>query len=352
MDVCCIKGCESPVSGGGMCGKHSYRMGKHGSPLKVPYTRLQGMSVEERFNGRIYKHECGCWLWTAYRNTAGYGVIGVSRDGKPTTMLASRLSWELHRGEIPSGMFVCHKCDTRACVNPDHLFLGTVQDNVVDMDTKGRRHYPSRGLVIRSQPEIPEESQPDECCVKGCNGAVHARGVCKAHHKYYLRTKSLVKGKQLQLHGLTLQERLYARRNIVGECWNWTGSCIKSGYGQIWVNGKMPLVTRVSWEMHRGPIPDGLFVCHKCDNPKCFNPDHLFLGTAKDNSDDKHKKGRANNPAKARFGEQHGMSKLTLDAVREIRSRTSKPIHLAEKFGVSERCIEDVLIRKTWKHVP
>lgn len=81
-----------------------------------------------------------CWLWTGARNREGYGVI---QDGSRQKR-AHRFSWELHRGAIPAGLLVCHSCDTPACVNPAHLFLGTDLDNAKDRDRKGRQARLSR----------------------------------------------------------------------------------------------------------------------------------------------------------------------------------------------------------------
>lgn len=80
----------------------------------------------------------GCWMWTAGKTTNGYGSFMVNLNGKQKFYRAHRASYELHKGDIPQGMFVCHKCDTPLCINPDHLFLGTPLDNVRDMDAKGR----------------------------------------------------------------------------------------------------------------------------------------------------------------------------------------------------------------------
>lgn len=99
-------------------------------------------SLLERFEEKfIPEPNSGCWLWTAATKEMGYGVIGLGTraDG---TRKAHRVSWELYRGPIPAGMNVLHKCDTPACVNPDHLFLGTLADNAQDCARKGRNFVP------------------------------------------------------------------------------------------------------------------------------------------------------------------------------------------------------------------
>lgn len=96
-----------------------------------------------------------CWNWIAGKNDKGYGVFWF--DGKNST--AHRFSYEIHLGEIPKGMFVCHSCDTPHCVNPAHLFLGTNRDNVADKCAKGRQ---ARGLAISLNRRLPRgENSPN-----------------------------------------------------------------------------------------------------------------------------------------------------------------------------------------------
>jgi hypothetical protein len=105
-------------------------------------------SIFDRFESRYEPiTESGCWIWTAHLNKDGYGI--PSTNGKH--VLAHRLSWIKHRGQIPKGFIVCHKCDVTSCVNPDHLFLVTHQDNIKDKIKKVRQF---RKLSAKDASEI------------------------------------------------------------------------------------------------------------------------------------------------------------------------------------------------------
>ncbi|QBP33292.1 HNH endonuclease [Gordonia phage BrutonGaster] len=153
-----------------------------------------------------------------------------------------------------------------------------------------------------------------------------------------------------------LQERLLSKIATTDSgCWEFTGSLEPSSYGRVWSGGeggRMLWAHRASWVVHRGEIPDGMFVCHACDNPPCVNPDHLFLGDHKDNMADMARKGRFNLP-KLR-GESHPGHMLTKQDVQEVRALHSEGVssrRLGELYGVSKTSILNIINRKTWSHV-
>ena len=103
----------------------------------APHANTQISDPVERFWMKVEKTE-SCWLWTAAINKTGYGDFYASRTKH---VLAHRFSWVLHYGPVPDGLFVCHHCDNPRCVRPDHLWLGTTQENTADMLKKGRHRF-------------------------------------------------------------------------------------------------------------------------------------------------------------------------------------------------------------------
>lgn len=177
-------------------------------------------------------------------------------------------------------------------------------------------------------------------------------------------------------------------------CWRWTGSTDAKGYGRVFHDGKYRAAHRIAFALAYGPIPAGMFVCHRCDNPRCVNPNHLFLGTIQDNTADMVTKGRhargerhgaytkpetrargerngahthpervprgdrhrsVTSPHSVLRGERHPAAKLTADAVRAIRAqaRQGKPYkHIGRAYGVTGTHVKSIVLRLTWRHIP
>lgn len=142
---------------------------------------------------------------------------------------------------------------------------------------------------------------------------------------------------------IPLVERFWSKVDKSGDCWLWKASRDKSGYGCIGSDGKVKKAHRVVWELTFGPIPEGMDVLHRCDNPSCVNPSHLFLGTQDVNIHDRDNKNRQ------AMGEHHGRHKLTLNQVREIIQSPIGSRRLARIFSVGRTTIINIRHGTTWK---
>lgn len=141
----------------------------------------------------------------------------------------------------------------------------------------------------------------------------------------------------------------YVDKRGPGECWEWTRStATNNGYGRFWIAGRHAIASRYAYEMEHGPIPEGLEVCHKCDNPKCVNPAHLFLGTHSENLRDAEHKRRLWHAR----GSKHPLAKLTESQVRAIRKTYRAggvtQSSLARKYGVSQTSIGRIVRGQNW----
>jgi hypothetical protein len=167
---------------------------------------------------------------------------------------------------------------------------------------------------------------------------------------------------RMRLHGTTdpqhkargtVQFRFWRKVDQSGAngCWNWTGGTHKRGYGTLCgPDGRNVATHRYSYEIHKGAIPDGMYVRHTCDNPRCVNPDHLLIGTPSDNVRDMWERARAR--PRGVKGEKHLKAKLTEADVRAIRADSTKNNHeWARELGVSPNSIRAIRIGKNWTHV-
>lgn len=147
----------------------------------------------------------------------------------------------------------------------------------------------------------------------------------------------------------TPQERIekYSMPEPNSGCWIWLGIIDGPGYGIVSIKRRSTKAHRFSWELHRGPIPDGLCVCHVCDNRLCINPDHLFLGTKLDNCRDMYSKGRNVNNS----GVKHWHAKITEAQARKIKRSRLLGHVLMKRYGLSKAQISAIRTGRSWKHI-
>lgn len=154
------------------------------------------------------------------------------------------------------------------------------------------------------------------------------------------------------------EERFWLRVQKTSRCWTYQGGARGLGYRGLQVEGRHIPAHRFSWELHFGPIPDGMLVCHKCDNPPCVRPSHLFLGTHADNATDKTRKGRAARcgPTNPKRGTMTYNAKLTETDIKNIRERhangEASQRALSREYGVCKSTIMRIVRRVKWAHVP
>ncbi len=247
----------------------------------------------ERFWKKVGRRsEDKCWPWKPGAEIPAPSLqftIGCS------SVHPRKAAWLIRNGPVPEGTCVLHRCENARCVNPAHLFLSTMAEKM----REGRR-----------------------------TGKVQAKPV-------------------------DLAQRFWSKvlRRAEQQCWPWKATRSRLGYADFSIGRKKFLGHRVAWRLTHGDIPPGQCVCHRCDNPACCNPAHLFLATREENYKDM----LAKNRMRILRGEAAGNAKLTAQQVRQIR-REYIPwkfgaAQLAKKFGTTKENITKILQRKSWTHI-
>lgn len=140
-------------------------------------------------------------------------------------------------------------------------------------------------------------------------------------------------------------KRFWAKVRKTTGCWLWTASKYAAGYGMFNLDGKPEGSHRIAYRLRKGPIPEGMYVLHRCDNRACVRPAHLFLGTAKDNMDDMTRKGRRYS------GDGHHAAKINWVIAQEIRRRVANgelQKIVAQQLWVSKGIVSEVVLARTW----
>lgn len=195
-----------------------------------------------------------------------------------------------------------------------------------------------------------------KCELSDCDVVMQTRrGLCKTHYRALMKYGDPYYRSEVDPKSSLIERvRFYGWTEVPGplntSCWDWNGSTRK-GYGRINLKGKGLVVTRVVMEHNLGnPIPEGLLVRHKCDRPICINPEHLLLGTVKENAQDMVNRGRQ----PLLLGSENPSSILSEDQVLEIRRRKREGetgVKLSKEFGVSQSTISFVCSGKRWGHL-
>jgi len=183
------------------------------------------------------------------------------------------------------------------------------------------------------------------CIIENCNSKVVGRGLCRRHYQKarVAGNLSLFKTKPQSNPPNIRFEKLFTKQD--NGCWDWTGGLNGAGYGMFWLSGKSHRAHRVSYSLYRGEVKPDVLVCHTCDNRKCVNPDHLFLGDHADNNFDAAIKNRM------AHSENHSQAKLTNEQVREILESDESQASLARKYGVCQPNISDIKLGKRWTKI-
>ena len=316
------------------------------------------MKLIERFeNFFIPEPNSGCWLWAGNIKPEGYGAFQIGG----ATYDAHRISYVIFKGAIPRHIFVCHLCDTKACVNPTHLRLGTNANNMRDAGNKGLINRGENNKSAKLNDEIVRQ-----ICALYATGKYSQKklgkqfgvaqqtisDICRGDIWWHITNPnkhSPINWISAQPHS-TLPEQFDALYIIDNNgCWIWQGEIDQYGYGQLYIGGSKLSTHRLSYELFNGEILPKMDICHSCDVKHCVNPNHLWMGTHRENMQDASKKGIMPR------GERAGQSKLKNNDVIEMiglyKTGNYSTYALGKQFGIDASTAYDVIVGNTWKHI-
>jgi hypothetical protein len=189
------------------------------------------------------------------------------------------------------------------------------------------------------------------CTVDGCTRPLQGHGYCSLHYYRWRKNGDPHKIREdWRLKPVPVEDRFwqFVPDRTPGKCWEWLGARNVDGYGQIGENGRNQRAHRISWRLKHGYLPANICVCHRCDNPCCVNPDHLFLGDHFENMADKGEKGRS----RSARGASHHSNRLSEDDVLTIRgllANGATQAGLARQYRVGESAIGAIKRGKNWR---
>jgi hypothetical protein len=313
---CCIKGCDRDVISNGLCINHHRRNQLYGSPVasKLVDWRWRRLSHEERFWKSVNKTDT-CWLWISGLDKDGYGAFRAEHDGA-MHQRAHRYSYAMHKGKIPSTLNVCHTCDVRACVKPDHLFLGTMAENMDDKmakgrhrTTKGEEHY--RAILTEEQARaILLDPRPHTQIANSYKVARTTISSLKSRHSWpELGEAKGVKAK-----------RVSPRQGVSDKV-------------------TPDMVREILASKERG-----------IDLAKKFDITPQMVSNIRHRRMWAHIEGDVA-LAFSRRGAGNHDTNLTPADIRAIRTSSEKGARLAEQYGIARSTISSIRLRRTWTHI-
>lgn len=283
------------------------------------------VSISDRFFSKVSKGDAH-WEWTASCGSDGIGQLSV--DGRPKS--ARRISWEIHFGAIPVGHSVFVNCPNHICVKPEHLFTADAAKLASERLTQDLVGQVFGLLTVESRADNNAFGVLYWNCRCQCGGLVARRGSVLKVGSFFTCGKMECRfWEKVDKNG-----PIPAHCSELGPCWIWTAAN-NGSYGILSVPGSKEKVRAhgYSWELHNGPIPDGLWVLHQCDNRICVRPTHLFLGTHQDNMNDMVAKGRASG------GKAPMLQAASEQMLIDYRSGLFTYEQLAEKYAVSTKTV-------------